>query len=314
MAELWDVADGRSIAKITHSTRILGMEFTRDEKTLISWSSEEAKVVSALEGAMIRKIPLAPPEGTKAAIFAVHPSGEVLVRVVRGGIMAISLLTGEIVRTVYSPHLFDWAEFTSELGNAIKGTSRGTRKIETFVQTVLEKFHVTPEEFRKMSHDGRHESATSRPTYRLAFSESGKLLFSSADMALRVYEWEGLLASKENSPEPLHRLDLLPSYPTSSGAESKGLILTLTEDAAAHLLLLGTHGGKIGVLDLETRRARLLLNIPGAEPIDVMALSRDRTALFVLCRKDRKGRAGHFMVWDYAKLSNFLPYDRPRWF
>ena len=232
----------------------------------------------------------------------------------RGGLMAISLLTGEIVRTVYSPHLFDWAELINELWNAFKVTPRGTTMNESLAQAVLEKFHVSPAECRKMSIPWMEESATSRPTYRLAFSESGKFLFSSADMALRVYDWEGLLASNENSPEPLHRLDLLPSYPTSSGAESKGLILTLTEDAAAHLLLLGTHGGKIGVLDLETGRARLLLNIPGAEPIDVMALSRDRTALFVLCRKDRKGRAGHFMVWDYAKLSNFLPYDRPRWF
>jgi WD40 repeat protein len=283
------------------------MDFTRDEHTLITWSSESVRVVSVLDGAVIREIPLAASEGEKAAIFAVHPSGETLVWLVRGGMTAMSLLTGEIVRTLYSPHLCDWAEFTGEMRKAIKLAPRGTKK-DDLLQTVLEGFHITAAEFWKISRDGMDEPATSRPTYRLAFSESGKLLFSSADGALRVYDWDGLRASQESSPEPLHRLDLLPSYVTSSGAESKGLILTLAEDSAAHLLLFGTHGGKIGVLDLETGGARLLLNIPGAEPIGDMVLSRDRAALLVLSRQ------GRFMVWDYAKLRDMLPYEGSRWF
>jgi WD40 repeat protein len=290
------------------------MDFTRDEKTLITWSSETVQVISVADGAVVRKIPVATPEGAKAAIFAVHPSGETIVWVVRGGVTAMSLVTGEIVRTFYSPHLFDWAEFTGEMRKAIKLTPRGKKRDENLLPTVLEGFHITPAEFWKVSRDAMDESATLRPTYRLAFSESGKLLFSSADRALRVYDWDGLPASQESPPEPLYRLDLLPSYATSSGAESKGLILTLTEDSAAHHLLFGTQGGKIGVLDLETGGARLLLNIPGAEPIDGVALSRDRAALFVLCRKDRNDRSGRFMVWDYAKLCNLLPYEQSRWF
>ena len=283
------------------------MDFTRDEKTLVTWSSEAVQVVSVQDGAVVRRIPVVTPAGAKAAIFAVHPSGETIVRVVRGGVTAMSLLTGEIERTFYLPHLIDWAEFTSEMRKAIKLAPRGGKKDEHVLQTVLEGFHITPAEFWKLSRDGMNESATARPTYRLAFSESGKLLFSSADRALRVYDWDRLPASQESSPDPLHRLDLLPSYATSSGVESQGLILALTEDSAAHLLLFGTHGGKIGALDLETGVARLLVNIPGAEPIDEMALSRDRAALLVLCRKDRNGRSGRCMVWDYAKLGT-CPY------
>ena len=138
---------------------------------------------------------------------------------------------------------------------------------------------------------------------RILFSEDGRFLFCTTDKDLRIFDWETILASNEEWPEPRFRPAL-----EADGLDMKGTILALAEDARRNLLLVGTDRGEIGAVDLETGSGRTLLKIPGHIPIGGMGLSTDGTALYTVLRPEigrtepGPRKAARFLVWDYARI------------
>jgi hypothetical protein len=194
----------------------------------------------------------------------------------------------------------------------------------------LENFAQTVEGWRKES-EARGPEPSEYPQ-RVLFSENGRLLFCATAKGLRIFDWEALLASDEESPAPRFRLDLeIQDFVPSAwkgeeiveawkkhASRKQGTILALAEDPRRNRLLFGTDSGKIGAVDLETGSERTLLNIPGETPVGEMGLSTDGTALYTTLRPDigtiepGPREAARFLVWDYTKIGAQFNPDSPR--
>jgi hypothetical protein len=150
---------------------------------------------------------------------------------------------------------------------------------------------------------GFPRSAPVEHARRILFSGDGRLLFCTTGADLRIFDWDALLASNQEFPEPRFLL-----APEGHRPDTKETIVALVEDPRRNLLLIGTDQGRIGAVDLETGSQRTMLQIPGALPIGEMGLSTDGTVLYTtLCPEIARTEPGprkpaRFLVWDYARM------------
>ena len=340
-AGLWDAAEQRRIAEVEPAVSIYGLGFTQDEKTLVTWSvprtdcSQEVLLTSVPGGRRVRTLSLGQP-GPASLPIALHPSGQILLGSGPShALNAISLSTGATVRTFYAAPTAVPFKISDEQRNmmrqrlenlanpdseAAKSLQQQFRLSKDEVPGFVKDFAQDLEGWRKRS-EARGPQPSEQPC-RVLFSQNGRLLFCVTDKGLRIFDWEPLLASAEESPAPRFRLDLeTPDFDASAwkGAgiaeawkkhdrlRQQKKIFALAEDPRRNLLLFGTGGGKIGAVDLETGSDRTLLTIPGEMMVSDMGLSTDGAVLYTKLRPASvevglKNRS-RLLLWDYDRLT-----------
>lgn len=150
--------------------------------------------------------------------------------------------------------------------------------------------------------DPRAEQVTA-----LAVSADGRWLFYTCQNGARALAWDDVQAATDAAPAPRYAADAEPVHIQlgHGGSSTQKHTYTLAHDAAANRLLFGGLEGTVRFLDLADGSTGTVLDPPGRPPVLGLGLSRDRSALCVLCQPEmfvtsQARKPPVLQVWNYA--------------
>jgi hypothetical protein len=193
----------------------------------------------------------------------------------------------------------------------------GTFDVKKTVADMLEKMRISMQEQQRRMAEARNRPGVeseaikgSEQSASLLCSPDGRWLFCGTDRGLRVYDWAELLAAKEITPPPRHRVDIAPvTVETESGPmPMDGRVQALAFDPTANRLLFAAVDGVIRCLDLSGGLHRTLLEIPSKTPVYQMEHSSERQYLCCTTYEMHRNHNGPptLQVWNYSRLAERL--------
>jgi WD40 repeat protein len=297
-ARVWDWRDKKLAFEVTHSRAVGSVEFSRDDQFVYSLGGDEFIVSSLKEKGPVKTIKGV--EGSRAA--AVHPSGNFASLALQGGLAIVDLNNEKVTKQL-------------RVNRRMEKMDRWPSQPD---DVVAQKLIQNPEKLKKMGVKSQKELEswikekrfltfeTQEQVFDLGFSPDGTQLFI-ASKGIRVFDWEKILAAKDDAPPPQFCVDA--PKDDEYDPNSRPLAYSVRFDPERNLVLSGCLAGTVQYLSLATGHSGTLLEVPGEMAIGRLELTTDGKALCCDCavrprRKDRLNdeRSPCLQIWNYPVL------------
>ncbi|MBI4027477.1 MAG: hypothetical protein HY360_21000 [Verrucomicrobia bacterium] len=270
---VWDWSRKKILLEVDHSQAVSWVEFTSDEKFVISQSNEV--IITSLETRQpVKSIPIS--GGIWKA--ALHPSGSAMVAANQDRLYTIDLSSQKLTKIL-------WVGGKVDFDGLLLKFPGSTKWAESW---------------------GKRGGRGKESVMSLHFSKDGSLLFCGTNGGLRVYGWEDLFVAKDETPPPRFSVSSeLAKQEAQEGITTNSHIYGLALDAAHNRLLFCGLEGKIQFLDLSNGESGILLDPPGKSPMTSLGLSTDNVAVCCSCMpnfKERDIELSRFQIWNYSVL------------
>jgi hypothetical protein len=290
-AQIWNLADKNLEFEIRHSSAVQALEFSRDEKLLISRSPHEA-IITSLETRETVATFRVMAGGTAMAL---HPDNSFLAMTEMDKLAVVDLQTramhkmlsvckGVEVHDVFPKEISE-DMIRAALGDESFKNANSSKALDILASWTAG--HRT-QTFQTKETPGR-----------LAFNDNGKLLFCATNKGLLVFDWEALLAQQDETPPPQFSID------SGNEKEYGGHVYGLALDVRRKRVLFCGLEGKVRFLDTQTGRTGTLLDIPGHPAVLGIELSKDHSTICCHClsREENREPVSWLQIWNYRALS-----------
>jgi hypothetical protein len=320
--QLWDITQRNRLFEVAHAQAVNWVDFTSDETTLLSASSNELFVTSISQKERVGAVSFS----GGARCGAVHPSGSHAVIGLQEKLVVVDLQSLTVIGTLCCGGCLDRSDMNRQMsqmlarefakmdaGRLDKKTINAFKKLAAITgENVEDVINRQVEESR------RHVEQLSRPdpgrdlrgTESLTcvdFSSDGRQMFCATDHGVRVYDWSQVQVATNETPAPVLSAEAEPVFLEGESHKSR-YTYALARDDAGRKLLFGGMEGKVSCLDLQTGQASVLVDLTARNTVMHLYLSSDRAALCSVTMpppsrgKRLRKRPAHIQIWDYQKL------------
>ena len=136
---------------------------------------------------------------------------------------------------------------------------------------------------------------------KLAFSRDGKYLCAGTTSGIRIYSWNDVLSSTQDTPSP----EFAASNQPPEELNPRSHVYDIRHDSNHNLLIYCEISGRINAMNLNTGEVKTLVEFSNNRCATNIALSRDGSALCsssISMSKNQSGLSPLLQIWNYPAL------------